>query len=118
MKMKRLVLVVMSCFVFIISGNAVTYNSDCKNAKQENTMTRTYHILPNGDKYLFEYVGNDVSDAETVQKAYNGKSKDIRIKKIHLKKDAENIGAQPKGLSKTSAEVFRSAYHATQRTTP
>jgi hypothetical protein len=105
MKMKRLVLVVMSCFVFIISGNAVTYNSDCKNAKQENTMTQTYYILPNGDKYLFEFVGNDVPDAETVQKVYNGKSKDIRVKKVVLKKDAENIGTA-EGLAKNFGRGF------------
>jgi hypothetical protein len=55
-------------------------------------MPQTYHILPNGDKYLFEYVGKVVPDGKTVQDVYNGKSKDIRIKKVYLKKDAENIG--------------------------
>jgi hypothetical protein len=68
-------------------------------------MTQTYHILPNGDKYLFEYVGKDIPDAETVQKVYNGKSKDIRVKNVYLKKDAENIGTA-EGLAKNFGRGF------------
>jgi hypothetical protein len=66
--------------------------TDCKNAKQEITMTIRAYDTPNGDRYVYEYTGKVQPDIDTVMNVYNGKSKDIRVKGIKLKKGAEDIG--------------------------
>jgi hypothetical protein len=84
-------------------GNAVTYNSDCKNAKQEITMPLKTYTDVNGDRYIYKYVGKVEPDAETVINVYNGKSKDIRIKGVKLKKGSQENISTAEGLTKNAA---------------
>jgi hypothetical protein len=59
---------------------------------------RTYDA-PNGDSYIYEYMGKVQPDGDTVLNVYHGKSKDIRIKGVKLKKEATDIGTA-EGLAK------------------
>jgi hypothetical protein len=68
-------------------------------------MPNGYYITPTGDKYLFEYTGKVKPDVSTVINEYNGKTKDIRIKKVALKKEAADIGTV-EGLTKNFGRGF------------
>jgi hypothetical protein len=67
-------------------------------------LIRTYDA-PNGDSYIYEYTGKVQPDGNTVISVYNGKSKDIRIKGVKLKKEAADIGTA-EGLTKNFGRGF------------